>query len=128
MQGRTHHATLLRTESFIYHFVGFSLTFRHLFSSKYLFRTTPRIIKLGTKQKIMRAKEMVLSCKHKGVLLLGSFSNCIVVVVFTSSSGRWTLDSGRSNLVSGCWTLDCSRWTPDARIWTLDIKALNSSW
>ena len=50
LQGREIiNTTPLRSESFIYHFLGFVRTFRQLFSSELLLRATPRTIKLGTK-------------------------------------------------------------------------------
>ena len=49
LEGRAHHATLLRSESFVYYFLGFAKHPEQLFFLKRLFRTTPRIIKLGEK-------------------------------------------------------------------------------
>ena len=49
VQGRAFHATLRRSESFIYNFLGFVQTFRTAIFLETFFRTTPRIIKLGTK-------------------------------------------------------------------------------
>ena len=49
MQGRAHHTTLLKSESFIYNFLGSIQTFRTAIFLETLFRTRPRIIKLGTK-------------------------------------------------------------------------------
>ena len=71
LQCRGHHTTLLRSESFIFHFINFVRTFKQLFSSKLFFRTTPRISRLGKRslwQIIVHAMDMVLSFKQKGVV------------------------------------------------------------